>query len=180
MSAKTWTNCDKTLQDSGNSRVSLGNYHFTMDNAPATARSRPRANSQPQPSRESSSARTLEMRNFATESHEPIPTTATTRHVHPFLAHTSVVHPTVFKDVSQAPTLPTTWNCEPQVMTCPKCNRTDLSSPESRISGTNFFYSGLCFMTAGLCVLSICCPCCMDTVHVCRHCDTEVGYRSAV
>jgi len=154
-----------------------------MDNGTsgtATSRGRPRANSQPQPSMENDSGTTSELRNFVTEAQERQPTTVTARNVHPFLFPSHVVHPTVFKDVSKSPTMPTSWTSDPQLVTCPKCNRTDLSTTESRISGTNFFYSGLCFMTAGLCLLSVCCPCCMDTAHICRHCETEVGYRSAV
>lgn len=155
-----------------------------MDNGqPATAttaRGRPRANSQPQPGIENDSGTTSELRNFVTETHEPLQTTVTARHVHPLLSPSQVVHPKVFKDISRDPTMPTSWTSDPQLVTCPKCNRTDLSSTESRISGTNFFYSGLCFMTAGLCLLSVCCPCCMDTAHVCRHCESEVGYRSAI
>lgn len=154
-----------------------------MDNgqqAAAAASERRRANSHPQLNPESDSGTSSELRNFVTETQEPQQTTATTRLVHPFLLPSHVLHPTVFKDVSADPTLPTTWNSDPQLMTCPKCHQTDLSSTETRMSDTNFFYSGLCFMTAGLCLLSVCCPCCMDTAHICRHCETEVGYRSAV
>lgn len=138
---------------------------------------RRRALSHPQLNPENDSATYSELRNFVTETQELQQTTLPTRPVGPLLP---VLHPTVFNDISTVPTSPTAWNSDPQFMTCPNCHVTDLSLTESRISRTNFFYSGFCFMTAGLCILSMCCPCCMDTAHICRHCEAEVGYRSAV
>lgn len=152
----------------------------SCDITPGTARRR-RAHSQPLANTDSESDASSELRNFVTESQEAaLPGTVTARNVNPMVGTPKVIHPTLFKDTSKAPILPTTWNCEPQLMTCPKCGKTDLSETETRISETNWFYSGVGFMAAGLCFLSVCCPCCMDTAHVCRHCETEVGYRSAV
>lgn len=156
---------------------------FEMDSSQQGAPTIPerrRALSHPQFNPENDSVAYSELRNFVTESQELQQVTVPIRHVNPSLATSLVLHPTVFSDISSAPTLPTAWNSDPQFMTCPNCHITDLSVTESRISGTNFFYSGLCFMTAGLCLLGMCCPCCMDTAHICRHCEEEVGYRSAV
>jgi hypothetical protein len=122
-----------------------------------------------------------EAQNYVIEAQDRLSTmTITARGVTPAVSTPKVIHPQVFSDISKVPIVPTTWLDRPQLMTCPKCAETNLSETVTRLSGTNVFLSSLCFMTAGLCALGLCCPCCMDTAHVCRHCKTEVGYRSVV